>query len=149
MKLNRDGIALMHLYEGLRLEAYMCPAGVWTIGYGNTFYENGTRVKKGDVITKERAEELFENIVKIKFELPMSRLIDVDLNDNQYSALVSFTYNIGIGNFSKSTLLKMVNKNPNNPFIREQFLRWNKAGGKPLLGLTRRRTSEANLYFKI
>jgi len=148
MKLNNDGIALMHMYEGLRLDAYLCPAGVWTIGYGNTFYENGTRVKKGNVITKDRAEELFKNIVKINFELPMSRLIDVELNDNQYSALVSFTYNVGIGNLSKSTLLKMVNKNPNNHLIREQFLRWNKANGKPFLGLTKRRTAEANLYFK-
>ena len=148
MKLNSDGINLMHLYEGLRLEAYLCPAKVWTIGYGNTFYEDGTKVKKGDVITKDRAYELFHNIVRQKFEGKLKLLLKVELNDNQYSALVSFVYNVGLGNFSKSTLLKMVNKNPNDNFIREQFLRWNKAGGKPLLGLTRRRIAEANLYFK-
>jgi lysozyme len=148
MKLNSDGIKLMHLYEGLRLEAYLCPAKVWTIGYGNTFYEDGTKVKKGDVVTEERAYELFHNIVSQKFEGKVKKLLKVELNDNQYSALISFVYNVGLGNFSNSTLLKMVNKNPNNPFIREQFMLWNKVKKIPLLGLTRRRIAEANLYFK-
>lgn len=148
MKLNKAGIDLMHEFEGLRLEAYLCPAKVWTIGYGNTFYEDGTKVKKGDVITLDRANELYENIVNKRFAEPLKKLLAVKLNENQFSALVSLAYNIGMGNIKTSTLLKMVNKNPNNPFIKEQFLRWNKSGGKVLNGLTRRREAEAKLYFK-
>ena len=148
MILTNEGKSLMHQYEGLRLEAYLCPAKVWTIGYGNTFYEDGTKVKKGDVITKERAEELFDNIVNKNFEKPLKKVLVKALNPNQYSALICFSYNVGMGNLRKSTLLKMVNINPHNPFIREEFLRWNKASGKVLLGLTRRRIAEANLYFK-
>lgn len=148
MKLNKAGIDLMHEFEGLRLEAYLCPAKVWTIGYGNTFYEDGNKVKKGDVITLDRANELYENIVNKRFAEPLKKLLVVKLNENQFSALVSLAYNIGMGNIKTSTLLKMVNKNPNNPFIKEQFLRWNKSGGKVLNGLTRRREAEAKLYFK-
>lgn len=148
MKVNIEGTNLMHQYEGLRLQAYKDPIGIWTIGYGNTFYENGKKVRKGDVITKERAEDLFKNIVWHEFEYPLTKLLKKDLNSNQFSALVSFAYNVGMGNVSKSTLLKKVNTNPKNPFIREEFLKWNKADGKVLLGLTRRRQAEANLYFK-
>jgi len=148
MKLNKQGIDLMHEFEGLKLESYLCPANVWTIGYGNTFYEDGKKVKKGDKISLERANELFKNITEKSFAVPLRKLIVKPLNDNQFSALVSLAYNIGLGNFKSSTILKMVNTNPDNPFIREQFMRWNKASGKPLTGLTRRRHSEANLYFK-
>jgi lysozyme len=148
MKIINDAIILLHKYEGLRLDAYLCPAKIPTIGYGNTFYENGSKVKIGDKITKARAEELFNNILENNFASPVRRLIKSKVNNNQFSALVSFAYNVGVGNLQKSTLLRMVNENPNNPAIREQFMRWNKAGGKELLGLTRRRESEANLYFK-
>jgi lysozyme len=147
MKLNANGIELMHEFEGLKLQAYLCPAKIPTIGYGNTFYENGTKVKLGDKITKERADELFTNIVNKNFNI--KPLLKVQLNENQYSALVCFAYNVGMANLKASTLLKKVNFNPEWEQIRGEFLRWNKAGGKELAGLTRRRTAEANLYFKL
>jgi lysozyme len=148
MIVTNDAIALLHKYEGLVLDAYLCPAKVLTIGYGNTFYEDGSKVKIGDKITKARADELFNNILENNFASPVRNLIKSKVTNNQFSALVSFAYNVGIGNLKKSTLLKMVNINPNDPAIRGQFMRWNKAGGKELLGLTRRREAEANLYFK-
>ena len=148
MIVTNDAIKLLHKYEGLVLDAYLCPAKVPTIGYGNTFYEDGSKVKIGDKITKERAIELFENILENNFASQVKRLIKSRVTNNQFSALVSFAYNVGIGNLKRSTLLKLVNSNPNDPAIRNQFIRWNRAGGKVLLGLTRRRESEADLYFK-
>jgi lysozyme len=148
MKVVNDAIILMHKYEGLRLDAYLCPAKVPTIGYGNTFYEDGSKVKIGDKITKKRADELFNNVLEKNFATPVRGLIKSKVTNNQFSALVSFAYNVGVSNLQRSTLLKMVNVNPKDPAIRAQFMRWNKAGGKELLGLTRRREAEANLYFK-
>lgn len=133
--------------EGLKLNAYLCPSNKWTIGYGNTFYEDGSKVKKGDTISKNRAEELFENIL-YQFSKKVKILLKTELNDNQFSALVSFTYNVGIGNFSKSTLLKLVNINPSNPSIKNEFMKWNKSNGRILNGLTIRRQKEADIYFK-
>jgi lysozyme len=149
MKLNKKGIEMMHKYEGLRLNSYLCPAKVWTIGYGNTFYEDGTKVKQGDKITKERAYELFVNITNMSFVDPIKkRLLKVQINENQFSALVCFAYNVGTGALAKSTLLRKVNINPNDLTIRNEFMRWNKANRKVLRGLTLRRESEANLYFE-
>jgi lysozyme len=148
MIVTNDAIKLLHKYEGLVLDAYLCPAKVPTIGYGNTFYEDGSKVKIGDKITKERAIELFENILENNFASQVKRLIKSRVTNNQFSALVSFSYNVGVGNLKRSTLLKLVNSNPNDPAIRNQFMRWNRAGGKVILGLTRRRESEADLYFK-
>lgn len=145
MKLNKKGIDLIHSFEGLELKAYLCLGKVWTIGYGNTFYEDGRGVKDGDEITKERAEELFGLVVKT-FISRVKGLLKVTLNENQFSALVSFAYNLGVGNLRTSTLLKKVNINPADPSIYLQFMRWNKAGGKVLAGLTRRRKAEADLY---
>jgi lysozyme len=146
MKINNLGIDLMHFFEGCKLEAYQCSAKVWTIGWGNTFYENGTPVKQGDKITQDRANSLFVFVAN-KFADEIKKLIKSNLTENQFSALVCFAYNVGTGNFAKSTLLKKVNANPNDPSISNEFLRWNKAGGKELLGLTRRRTAESKLYF--
>jgi lysozyme len=146
MKLNQKGISLMHEFEGLRLDAYLCPANIPTIGWGNTEYENGQPVKIGDKITKERADELFKNIVE-GFSNGVRSLVNANLNENQFSALVSFAYNVGLGNLQRSTLLKKVNANPNDKAIMVEFIRWNKAAGKIMPGLTRRRTSEAKLYF--
>lgn len=148
MKLNQSGIELMHEFEGLKLTSYLCPANKWTIGYGNTFYENGTKVQPNQTITKSRALELFRNVVNNSFSQPIRNLLKVELNENQFSALVCFAYNVGMGNLRKSTLLRKVNSNPNDETIRNEFLKWNKAGGKVLTGLTRRRTAEANLYFE-
>jgi lysozyme len=146
MKVNNLGIDLMHFFEGCKLEAYQCSAKVWTIGWGNTFYENGTPVKQGDKITQDRADSLFVFVAN-KFADEIKKLIKTNLSENQFSALVCFAYNVGTGNLAKSTLLKKVNANPNDATIANEFLRWNKAGGKELLGLTRRRTAESKLYF--
>ena len=136
----------MHDFEGCRLEAYLCPASVPTIGYGSTYYEDGRPVKLGDAITQERADQLFEAIAE-DFAKRVRSLLKVALNENQFSALVSFTYNVGVANLKKSTLLKKVNINPLDQTITDEFLKWNKAGGKVLAGLTRRREQEAKLYF--
>jgi lysozyme len=154
MKLNNLGIDLMHFFEGCKLEAYECSGSLplpkdkkfFTIGYGNTFYENGTPVRQGDKITQDMANSLFVFVAN-KFAVGVEKLLTKKVNENQFSALVCFAYNVGTGNLAKSTLLKKVNANPNDPSISNEFLRWNKAGGKELLGLTRRRTAESKLYF--
>ena len=146
MKVNKQGIQLVKSFEGCFLNAYLCPAKVWTIGYGNTKYQNGTAVKQGDKITQEQAETLLSDILA-EFSKDVSKLIKVELNDNQFSALVSFAFNLGVGALSKSTLLKKVNANPNDKTIESEFMKWVSAGGKRLNGLVRRRTAESNLYF--
>lgn len=156
-QVNQETINLLHTFEGLKLDAYECPASInqppskkfWTIGYGNTRYENGQPVKQGDVVTRQRANELFTNILNRDFVPSVAKLVKVPLNDNQFGALVSFAYNIGTGALGRSTLLRLVNANPSDPNIRNEFLKWNRAGGRVLNGLTRRRAAEANLYFKI
>ena len=146
MKLNQIGKDLIKSFEGCKLVSYKCSANKDTIGYGNTFYEDGSPVLPGHRITQEKADELFELIVA-DFEKIVTRNIKTIITDNQFSALVSFCYNVGEANLKKSTLLKKVNYNPNDPSIKSEFLRWNKAGGKILAGLTRRREAEAKLYF--
>jgi len=133
-------------HEGLRLNAYLCPAGVPTIGYGATFYEDGAKVKLGDKITIDRADSLLLHTVTA-FAGNVGKLIKSQVNQNQFDALVSFAYNVGVGALAKSTLLKKVNKNPNDPSIRVEFMKWTKAGGKELQGLVKRRKQEADLYF--
>lgn len=140
-------ITLIKKHEGLKLYAYLCPAKVPTIGFGNTFYEDGSRVKMGDKITRDRAEKLLQHIVAA-FAVQVDRLVTSDINANQRAALVSFAYNLGVGQLQKSTLLKKVNANPNDPAIRAEFMKWVKAGGVVLRGLVIRRQDEANLYFK-
>lgn len=147
MNLNEAGKSLIKSFEGCRLKAYKCSANKDTIGYGNTFYPDGTKVKAGDVITKERADELFE-IIAEDFSNKVAPLIKKDLSDNNFSALVSFAYNAGVGNLKNSTLLKKVNANPEDETIRAEFMKWVRAGGKVLVGLERRRKAEADLYFK-
>lgn len=140
------GIPLIKKYEGLRLQAYICPAGLPTIGYGNTFYENGSKVVMGEKISIERADQLLFHTVQ-QFEISVRKLAKKPLTDNQIGALTSFAFNVGVGNLSKSTLLKKVNVNPNDPTIRNEFMRWTRANGKVLNGLVRRRQEEADLYF--
>lgn len=146
-KINKSGIDIIKSFEGLRYKAYLCPSKIWTIGYGNTFYEDGTKVKEGDIIGLERASQLLD-IILLGFEKSVLKYVKSTLNDNQYSALVSFCYNVGLGNLSKSTLLKKVNINPNDPSIEKEFMKWNKSKGIILKGLTRRRIAESKLYFK-
>ena len=147
MTLNKAGSDLIKSFEGCKLKSYQCSAKKWTIGYGNTFYEDGSPVLPGHAITQEKAEQLFELIAN-EFASKVAKLVTSMVTLNQFGALVSFAYNCGVVNLQKSTLLKKVNANPNDVTIRAEFLKWNKGGGKVLAGLTRRREAEANLYFQ-
>ena len=147
MKLDSKGYDLIKEFEGFSDIPYKCSANIPTIGYGNTFYPDGKRVSMLDKqITKEYADEIFKNVVD-NFAFKVSKLIKSKVTQNQFNALVSFAYNVGIGNLEKSTLLKLVNINPNDAMIAKQFLRWNKAKGKELKGLTNRRIKESALYY--
>lgn len=141
MKTGINGIELIKKYEGLSLVAYKCPANVLTIGYGHTL-----NVKSTDVISKEDAEYLLKQDLK-RFEDSVNNQ-KLDINQNQFDALVSFSFNLGVGNFQKSTLLKKIKGNPNDQSIRDEFAKWKYAGSKVLNGLVRRRAEEAELYFK-
>jgi lysozyme len=140
------GIAIIRKYEGLRLQAYICPSGLATIGFGATFYENGTRVQLGDKISRDRADQLLFFQVKL-FADEVQRTVKVKLNENQLGALVSFCFNVGGAAFGKSTLARKVNANPSDSTIRNEFMRWTRGGGKVLPGLVKRREEEANLYY--
>lgn len=147
MKLSADGISHLSKSEGFRSTPYLCQAGKATIGFGNTYYEDGTKVKLSDPpITKERAIELRNNIIN-KFCEDVCNLLDVTLNQNNFDILISVVYNIGIANFKKSTLRKVINDNGSVEDIRIQILRWNKVrkDGKLVVsnGLTKRRKKEA------
>lgn len=146
MKVNKATIDLIKHEEGLKLTAYQCPAKVWTIGYGSTFYVNGSKVKQGDIITQVEAELILSTVVS-SFADQVSKVVKSKLTENQFGSLVSFAYNVGIGAFTGSTLLKKVNANPNDQSIGIEFARWNKAGGKVLQGLINRRKAEKELYF--
>ena len=147
MKLNKEGYDLIKLFEGLRLKPYLCSAKVPTIGHGSTFYENNKKVLMSDPpITKQRAEELLQ-LSADRFAAKVVNLVKKPITQNQLNALTSFAYNLGSGALASSTLLKKVNVNPNDLTIRNEFLRWNKANGVALKGLTNRRIKEADLYF--
>jgi len=148
-RVSKRGIDLLHHFEGFSNEAYPDPGtggDPWTIGYGNTRYEDGSPVRKGDRVTKERGAELFRNILK-GFEDKVSVLVKVDLTQGQFDALVSFAYNVGTGALAKSTLLRKLNSGDYSGAA-DEFLRWNKAGGRVLAGLTRRRTAERKLFLE-
>ncbi len=132
--------------EGVKYKAYKDTGGVWTIGRGITYYEDGTKVKAGDTITKEREQKLFLNTLNF-YVNNVNKNVKKSLTQNQFNALVSFCYNIGVNAFNGSTLLKRVNVNPNDPDIRVQFMRWVKDNGKTVQGLINRRKKEADLYF--
>jgi lysozyme len=140
MKTNIAGLSLIKSFEGCELAAYKCPAGVLTIGYGHT----GADVKPGQVITAHRAEELLQGDLA-RFEQAVSKAIKVAVTPNQFGAMVSLCYNIGAGAFAKSTLVKRVNAGDTQGAA-DQFLAWNKAGGKVLKGLARRREAERALF---
>ena len=148
--MNKLGLDLIKKYEGFKDTAYLCPANVWTIGYGTTRYLNGKRVKEGDTITLEQAEiELIEKCKLIEKDIKRLLKDNIELNENQISALVSFVYNIGIGNFMNSTMLKLINQNKNKFEVSKEFNKWIKANGKPLTGLIRRRIEEMHLFEKL
>ena len=147
MKLNDKCYDLIKRFEGYSDRPYKCPAGISTIGYGNTYYPNGTKVKITDKqITREYANEILAHTAD-EFAADVLKLVKTNITVNQLNALTSFAYNVGVGNFQKSTLLKLVNVNPNDAMIAKEFLKWNKAAGKELKGLTNRRIAESALYF--
>jgi len=139
MRTGPQGIELIRHFEGCRLDAYLCPAGVWTIGYGHT-----ADVKEGDSIDQEAAEAfLIEDLEK--FEQAVTRLVEVPLTQQQFDALVSWTFNLGAGNLAESTLLRKLN-NYQYAEVPEQMMRWVRAGGQVLEGLVKRRAAEAALF---
>jgi lysozyme len=147
MKPSQKAVDLIKQFEGFRKDAYICPAGVPTIGYGATTWGNGQKVKMGEVISMTLAEKL----LMADLEKRAKSLAGLKVNQNQFDALISFVYNLGIGAFRGSTLFRKVQQDPNDPTIRAEFMKWNKArvAGKlvELRGLTRRRDAEANLYY--
>lgn len=144
MKISKVGIDLIKSFEGCSLNAYKCPAGVWTIGWGTTEPINGVKPHEGMVITQQQADELLIKNLKT-YEDAVNKYVTYPINQNQYDALVSFTYNCGCGALKTSTLLKRLNVG----LIQEaadQFDLWNKGGGKVLSGLVRRRAAEKKLF---
>ncbi len=139
MKISVEGLALIKKFEGLELDAYKCAAGVWTIGYGHT-----KGVQEGDVWSEAQANEMLE-IELEEFERYINDNVTVALSQNQFDALVSWVYNLGPANLKASTMLKVLNSGDYEG-VPAQIKRWNKAGGKVLEGLIRRREAEALLF---
>ena len=139
MKCSQEGLALIKKFEGCRLKAYRCSANVLTIGYGHT-----GGVKEDDTISQPEADELLENDIA-KFEEYVSDNVIVELKQYQFDALVAWTFNLGVGNLRNSTMLKKLNE-ADYDSIPFEMRRWNKAGGKTLDGLIRRRKAEGLLF---
>ena len=144
MQTSEKGIALIKEFEGCKLTAYQDSVGVWTIGYGWTQPVDGKPIRAGMTIKQETAERLLKTGL-VSYESDVSRLVKVGLTQGQFDALVSFTYNLGARSLSTSTLLRKLNAGDYAGAANE-FLRWNKAGGKVLNGLTRRREAERALF---
>lgn len=138
-RVNAEGVALIKQWEGLRLEAYQCDADVWTIGYGHT-----ASAYEGMKITLEQAERLLDQDLEI-FENAVSRAVTADISDNQFAALVSWTYNVGVRAMQKSTLVRKLNAGDHGA-VPGELARWNKVGGKINKGLSNRRAAEAGLW---
>ena len=139
METSNEGISLIQKFEGCELEAYQCSAGVWTIGYGHT-----KDVLEGMTITKEQAEQMLVDELH-EYENYINEYVTVALSQNQFDALVSWVYNLGPANLKSSTMLKVLNSGEYED-VPAQIKRWNKAGGKVLEGLIRRREAEACLF---
>jgi lysozyme len=139
MKTSEEGKALIKKFEGCELKAYLCPAQVWTIGYGHT-----ASVKEGDVCTQEDADRMLAEDLE-EFEGYVREAVSVPLEQNEFDALVAWTYNLGPGNLRSSTMLKKLNDSKFED-VPSEMRRWNKSGGKVLDGLVRRREAEALLF---
>lgn len=144
MQTSEKGIALIKEFEGCKLTAYRDSVGVWTIGYGWTQPVDGKPIRAGMTIKQETAERLLKTGL-VSYESDVSRLVKVGVTQGQFDALVSFTYNLGARSLSTSTLLRKLNAS-DYAGAADEFLRWNKAGGKVLNGLTRRREAERALF---
>jgi len=147
VKIDKEGLGFIKEHEGVILHAYKDVVGVWTIGIGCTYFQNGKPVKEGDKITQAQCDDLFLNVVQ-RFEKAVTAAIIIPLNQNQFNALVSLAYNIGTAGFAKSTLVKRINSGASPDLIRVAFAMWNKAGGKINTTLVKRRKDEADLFYK-
>jgi lysozyme len=139
MKISLEGLALIKRFEGCRLESYKCSANVLTIGYGHT-----SGVKETDTITQDEADKLLQEDVE-QFEKYVDDNVTVELGQSQFDALVAWTFNLGVGNLRESTMLKKLNSE-DYASVPSEMKRWNKAGGKTLDGLIRRRKAESLLF---
>ena len=139
MKTSLEGVSLIKKFEGCELEAYKCAAGVWTIGYGST-----KNVQEGDVISQSHADHLLEVELE-EYEGYINDLVTAPLNEDQFSALVAWVYNLGPNNLKSSTMLKVLNEGKYDE-VPHQMQRWNKANGEILEGLVRRRKAESLLF---
>ena len=144
MKTSAAGINLIKEFEGVRLKAYRCPADVWTIGVGHTSAAGPPVVKAGMEITNAQAMKILANDL-VKFEDGVDSAVKVPLKQNQFDALVSFAFNVGLGALAKSTLLRKLNAGQYDA-VPAELMKWTKAGGKELPGLVRRRRAEAALW---
>ncbi|EJF90036.1 lysozyme [Bartonella melophagi] len=143
-RISKDCLNCLKKWEGLRLNAYQDTSGVWTIGYGHTGKAGKPDVIEGMTITKQKAENILLNDLH-KYEAAVEKAVHVDLSDEQFGALVSFCYNVGVNAFERSTLLKRLNKGDYEA-VPAELQKWIRAGGKPLKGLVHRRAAEAGLW---
>jgi len=139
MNISKEGLSLIKKFEGCELEAYLCPAGVWTIGYGHT-----KDVKEGDKINRDEADYLLQEEM-IEYESYINDFVEVPLEQNQFDALCSWVYNLGPTNLKNSTMLRVLNEEKYAD-VPQQIKRWNKAGGEVLDGLIKRREAEAKMF---
>jgi lysozyme len=144
MKTNRAGIELIKRFEGLRLQAYLCPAGVWTVGFGHTSAAGEPKVVMGMRITADEAADILVKDL-VKYEAAVTKALTRAPNENQFAAMVSLCYNIGGGAFARSSVARLFNAGDVSGAA-DAFGRWNKAGGKVLNGLVRRRAEERALF---
>lgn len=142
MKTSKKGLELIKSHEGLKLGAYICPANVWTIGYGHT-----KTAKQGMVITNEKATELLKSDLRTAENCVNKQ--ELLINQNQFDALISFVFNVGCFAFENSTLLRMIKNNKSKEEIESQFNRWVNGKGRKLPGLVKRRKEESELYFTV
>ena len=145
MKTSDMGLSMIKSFEGFSAKPYLCPAGVPTIGYGATYYPDGRRVTMQDrPVTVAQATDMLRSMLA-SYEAGVSRYVLVPLTQGQFDALVSFAYNLGLSALKSSTLLRLVNAR-DYAGAAAQFVRWNRAGGKVLPGLTRRREAERQMF---
>jgi len=146
METSSKGIVLIKEFESFRAAPYLCAAGVPTIGWGTTRYPDGKAVKLSDPKITEAVGDMYLHHDLSTFESAVNKALTIPIQQSQFDACISLCYNIGQGNFASSTLVKMLNAGTAPDLIAPQFLRWDKAKGKPLAGLTRRRKAEMNLF---
>ena len=145
MKLSDNGYNFISSMEGVRTKAYKDSVGIWTVGIGFITVD-GQKVNENTTLTTEQIKIQFTKQIAT-YENAVNNSVTSQINQNQFDALVSFTFNLGTGSLKSSTLLKKVNVNPADPSITTEFSKWNKAGGRVIDGLTKRRAAEAKLYF--